>query len=71
MWHMWDISTGMGWWAVFGWVLMVVFWGGLIALIVFGIKKLTEQSSSTAKHSPLDIAREHYARDKISREEFN
>jgi len=71
MWHMWDISTGMGWWAVFGWVLMVVFWGGLIALIVFGIKKLTERGSSTAKHGPLDIARERYASGEISREEFN
>jgi len=71
MWHMWDISTGMGWWAVFGWVLMVVFWGGLIAFIVFGIKKLTERSNATAKHGPLDIARERYARGEISREEFN
>ena len=70
MWHMWDMSTGMGWWMVFGWVWIVIFWGGLIALIVLGIKKLTERGSSTNKHDPLDIARERYARGEISEEEF-
>ncbi len=57
MWHMWDIPIGMGWWMAFGWLWMVVFWGGLIALIVWGIKKLTERGSTTPKHDPLDVAK--------------
>ncbi len=68
---MWYMHQGMGWWMVFGWVWVVVFWGGLIALIVWGIKKLTERGSSTPKHDSLDIAKERYAKGKISREEFN
>ena len=71
MWHMWDMPIGMGWWMVFGWVWIVIFWGGLIALIVWGIKRLTERGGSTPKRTPLDIARERYAKGEMSREEFN
>ena len=71
MWHMWDMPIGMGWWMVFGWVWIVIFWGGLIALIVWGIKRLTERGGSTPKRTPLDISRERYAKGEMSREEFN
>ena len=71
MWNMWNIPVGMGGWMVFGWVWMVIFWGGLIALIVLGIKKLTERGGSSYKRDPLDIARERYAKGEISREEFD
>ncbi len=68
-WH-----DGMGWWMMFGGVWMLVFWGGIIALIVWGVKRLTERngsgSSTTRRHEPLDIARERYAKGEISREEF-
>lgn len=70
MFHMWDMPLGMGWWWVFGGLWMVVFWGGLIALIVWGIKKLTERGDSTPKRNPLDTAKERYAKGEISREEF-
>ena len=63
----WPWGTAMGWWMV-AW--MVVFWGGLIALIVWGIKKLTERGGSTPKQDPLEIAKERYAKGEISREEF-
>ena len=53
---------------------MVVFWGGLIALIAWGIKKLVERPASKSeaieKHQPLDIAKERYAKGEISRDEF-
>ena len=64
----WPWGTAMGWWMV-AW--MVVLWGGLIALIVWGIKKLTERGGSTPKHDPLDITKERYAKGEISMEEFN
>ncbi len=70
MFHMWDIPTGMGWWMAFSGVGMVLFWGGLIALIVWGITKLTKQSDSASKRDPLDAAKERYAKGEISREEF-
>jgi len=63
----WPYGGAMGWWMI---VWMVVFWGGLIALIVWGIKKLTERDGSTSTRNPLDVARERYAKGEISREEF-
>lgn len=68
---MWHWHDGMGWWMVF-W--MVLFWGVIVALVVWGIKRLTGRdgsgSSTSEKRDPLDIAKERYARGEISREEF-
>ena len=71
---MWFWSDGMGWWMIFGGIWMVLFWGGLIVLIAWGIKKLTERGSNGSRGSgsrrPLDIAKERYANGEITREEF-
>ena len=67
---MWYMHEGMGWWTVFGGLWMVIFWGGLIALIVWGIAKLSRRDSTTTRHDSLDIARERYAKGEISRKEF-
>ena len=70
MWH-----DGMGWWMVFGMVWMVVFWGVIVALVVWGIKRLTERGRSGPRNSErrdvLDIVKERYARGEISKEEFD
>lgn len=68
-------NGGMGWWwMAFGGFLMLVFWGGIIALVVWGIKKVIQHSSSGTgiadKRAPLDIAKERYARGEISKGEF-
>ena len=65
---MWDWD---GWWP---WMtlIMVVFWGGIIALVVWIIVKLTKRSGIDAeKHTPLDIAKERYAKGEITKEEFD
>ena len=71
---MWYWQQGMGWWMMFGGIWMLVFWGVVIALLVWGIKKLTERRGpgpgTTEKRDPLDIAKERYARGEISKEEF-
>ena len=67
---MWYMHEGMGWWMVFGGFWMVVFWGGLIALIAWGITKLSRRNSSVQHQYPLDIAKERYAKGEISKEEF-
>ena len=67
---MWHYAEGMGWWMVFGGIWMFIFWGGLIALIVWGITKLSGRGDTTPKHDPLDVAKERYAKGEISREEF-
>jgi putative membrane protein len=67
---MWYFHEGMGWWMVFGGIWMVLFWGGLIALIVWGVNRLSRRGDSSRKQDPLDIAKERYAKGEISREEF-
>jgi len=67
---MWHYADGMGWWMLIGSVWMVIFWGGLIALVVWGITKLSRRNDSSPKHDSLDIAKERYAKGEISREEF-
>ncbi|MFC1969482.1 SHOCT domain-containing protein [Chloroflexota bacterium] len=49
---------------------MLLFWGVIIALIVWVVKKVTNRDDSTKKQSPLDIARERYAKGEISKDEF-
>jgi putative membrane protein len=65
----WPYSLGWGGWIV-GLIIMVIFWGGLIALIVWGIRRLTEHSQPAHKQDPLDIAKDRYARGEITREQF-
>jgi putative membrane protein len=60
----------MGLWMVFGGVLCVLFWGAIIAVVVWGIKKATERGSTNEKKNSLDIAKERYAKGEISKEEF-
>jgi putative membrane protein len=64
MWGDWD---GWRWWLVMP--VMLIFWGGVIWLIVW----LVRQSSSRTDRSDgdaIEIARRRYARGEISREEF-
>jgi putative membrane protein len=71
---MWDYHEGMGWWMIFGGILMVVFWGLVIALVVWAISRVTthrsDGPSTPEKRSALDIAKERYARGEISKEQF-
>jgi len=67
---MWYMHETMGWWMVFGWISFVIFFGGLIALITWGAKRVTEAGSPEVRHAPLDIAKERYARGEISKQEF-
>jgi putative membrane protein len=66
---------GWGWW-VFGTAWMVIFWGGIIALAVWAVSRLTGDREKRGDQrrlegpSPLDIAKERYARGDITREQF-
>ncbi|MDD4873575.1 MAG: SHOCT domain-containing protein [Dehalococcoidales bacterium] len=66
---MWDNSIGLVW--LFNLFIMVVFWGGILALVIWLIIKLARGGSSiTRSNNALDIAKERYAKGEISREEF-
>jgi putative membrane protein len=70
----------MMWWDG-GWLwmglmvlLMLVFWGGVIALIIWVITRFTRREvphdSRSGRPDALDIARERYARGEITKEQF-
>ena len=56
-----------GWWIIMP-IMMVLFWGGVIALVVWVVRQFGGNRASN--HSPLDIARERLARGEISKDEF-
>ena len=57
-----------GWWM---WLMMIIFWGIIIGLVIWGINALTRRTGGGGGGSnALDIARERYAKGEISHEEF-
>ncbi|MBI4234349.1 MAG: SHOCT domain-containing protein [Chloroflexi bacterium] len=69
----WMMNGGWNWgWGLFGLLWMLVFWGGIIFVVVWAVRRLTEHPADrgAARPSPLDIARERYARGEITREQF-
>ena len=75
---MWHYHDGMGWWMLWGGLMMVLFWGVIIALLVWAIQAVTRRESgqtesptaSPLARTALDIAKERYARGEVNREEF-
>lgn len=55
-----------------GW--MIIFWIAVVGLIIWGVVAWTRnrppESGVGDKRSPLDIAKERYAKGEISKEEF-
>lgn len=64
---MWHTGDGVGWWMVWGMIMMVLFWGGLIALFVWGVQSLVRRDD---QRPPLEIAKERLAKGEISAQEF-
>ena len=67
---MWFMHEFGGWGMLFGGILMLIFWGGIIALVIWGVGRLTKHNNQALKNTPLDIAKERYARGEISKEQF-
>jgi len=67
---MWCLNEGIAGWTWLGGLWMLIIGGGLIALIVWGISRLTLSSSHVGENIPLKIARERYARGEINKEQF-
>jgi putative membrane protein len=63
------MHDGWGWWMLFGWVWFILFWGFIVGVVVWVVNKLG-RDSQPRKQTPLEIARERYARGEINAEEF-
>jgi putative membrane protein len=75
---MWHDCDGMGWWMLWGGLMMVLFWGAIIALVVWAVQSLSRRHEDRTQsgvetpqvRTPLEIAKERYARGEIGRDEF-
>ena len=75
---MWHTGDGMGWWMLWGGLMMVLFWGAIIALVVWAVQSLgrrddghAQSGATSPARTPLEIAKERYARGEIGRDEFD
>jgi len=79
MWHGWDMGHGWGWggWLIGG-LMMLLFWGGFIALAYFALRALMRSGQGQAEvrsrlggeETALQILQKRYARGEIAREEY-
>jgi len=74
MWY----GNGFHWgWMLFGGVMMLLFWGGLIGLTVVIARSFARPGSQTsgggeqAAASPLEILKARYASGEISKDQFD
>ncbi len=59
-----------GWGALVMWLLMIVFWGAVIALIVWAIRSVFPPATRLPTESATDILRRRYAAGELSEAEF-
>lgn len=71
--HMWGGEWGWGH-AIFGSLMMVLFWGGIILVIVLLVRwlggGLGSQQMPPSGKTALDILKERFARGEIDKDEF-
>ena len=65
----WDGGIVMAW--ILNWGMIIIFWVGIIILVVWGVTKLIKTGKSANSTSALDIAKERYARGEITKAEFD
>ena len=65
------MHEGWNWWMMWGSLWMLIFWGAIIALVVWAIQRLSGHGGEPGGRSPLDVARERYARGEISKGKFD
>lgn len=69
-----DFGFGLGMW-LFGWIWMLLFWGGLIVLAFWLIRLLfpsakTQNSDKNAPLSAQEILKTRYARGELTEEQY-
>jgi putative membrane protein len=72
MWWWMHDGTAAWWVVAMGWAWMIIFWGAIIALVVWVVRRLSQPTSAfTGDRSlPMEIAKARYARGEITREQF-
>jgi putative membrane protein len=71
----WGHGWGWGWGhMLFGSLMMILFWGGLVLLIVLAVRWLgggpTRETPAASENKALEVLKERFARGEIDKEEF-
>lgn len=61
------MMAGMGW---LGILMMLLFWVGVLALVIWGVSNLFPTRQLTTETDAVEIVRQRFARGEISREEY-
>ena len=64
----WSMGFGMG---LFGWILMIAFWGVIIWLIAWLISQNMHHTTHKAEKDPKTILKSRYAKGEISIKEYH
>jgi putative membrane protein len=68
-----------GWYWGGGWMMLIwafvsiIFWAGIITLVIWAIRKYTRRESgmsSNSQQSPLEIVKQRYAKGEITKEQY-
>jgi putative membrane protein len=71
MWPMPVITGTNGWWMLAGGIWMVIFWGAMLTLVIWGVSKLTEMNGKGRQQETLlDIAKRRYANGEIDKQQL-
>jgi putative membrane protein len=65
---MMDFGYGGAWLMILWAFLFIIFWGAVITLIIWAIRRYSGRSYT--QQNPMDIARARYAKGEISKEQF-
>lgn len=68
MWYMHDVG---GWWMWIGGAGMFLFWGALVGLTIWAVARFTKRDRTSTSRTPLDAAKERYARGEIGKQEYD
>ena len=56
---MWHSGDGMGWWMIWGGLMMVLFWGAIIALVIWAAQSLSQRDGGQTQSGARRRQREH------------
>lgn len=62
---------GGGYWAIFAWLFMILFWATIILLIIWLYKQIRGEPVQAPVETALDILKKRYASGEITKDEFN